>query len=171
MEILAKVEHNSSRRKNGLYASKPIPALWLVALPEKADSVMSALSSHLDGLILWLETARGQVPSHEVRMLEVNTREVNLKDGKYHVRKDQLRLPSQYESRFDELLQMGYPWLNLSCFGVYDGFLIVAVEVPTLPDVTPFRSSLQQLTSVNISGPQSIVCDAAWALDSVLTIE
>jgi hypothetical protein len=146
-------------------------------LRQKGITIMSALSSHLDRLLRWLETTDSQLPSRDVRILEVNTREVNPKDGKYHVRKDQLRLPSQYERRFDELLQMGYPWLNLSCFGVYDNFLIVAVEVPSSPDVTSFSSSVQRgplrlrLTSVNISGPQFRVRDAEWAVDSVLTIE
>jgi hypothetical protein len=137
---------------------------------------MSALSSHLDRLILWLETSAGQLPSKDVRIVEVNTREVNPKDGKYHVRKGQLRPPWEYEGRFDELLQMGYPWLNLSCVGVYNSFLIIAIEVPGLPNVAPSKSSPKRsgpegLTSVNVSGPQFRVRDAAWEVDSVLAIE
>jgi hypothetical protein len=142
---------------------------------------MSALSNHLDRLLRWLESTGLQPPSPEVRIIELSGDRFNRIDGKGHVRKDELRKPLEYENRFDELLQTGYRWLNLSCYGVYEGFLIVAVEVPsaTVAHMTPSGWSPEGkprtlhpgcATSVNLSGPARIVLDHQWRIDSVLTI-
>jgi hypothetical protein len=142
---------------------------------------MSALSIHLDRLLRWLESTELQPPSREVRIIEVNADGFNRSDGKDHVRKDELRTPLEYENRFDELLQTGYRWLNLSCYGVYEGLLIVAVEVPsaTVAQMTPSGWSPEGkprtlhpgcATSVNLSGPARIVLEHEWRVDSILTI-
>jgi hypothetical protein len=141
---------------------------------------MGPLFNHLHGLLRWLENSGLQPPSQDVRIIEVNAG-VNSSDGKHHVRKDELRRPSEYENRFDELLQTGYRWLNLSCYGVHEGFLIVAVEVPsaTVAHMTSSGWSPEGkartlrpgcTTSVNLSGPARIVLDHQWRIDSVLTI-
>ena len=143
---------------------------------------MSALSNHLERLLRCLQSSGLHPPSRDVRIVEVNTDGFNRSsNGKEQVRKGELRTPTEYEIRFDELLQMGYGWLNLSCYGVYEGFLIVAVEVPsaTVPHMTPSDWSPQGkprtlnsgcATSVNLSGPARIVLDHQWRVDSVLTI-
>ena len=123
---------------------------------------MSVLSNHLDMLLHWLESIGLQPTSQDVRLLEVN-----LGDGTYHVRRDELRKPLDYGARFEELLRAGYPWLNMSCYGVHDGLLIVAIEVPS-PRV---GHSPGFATPVNLSGPTRIVLDHQWHVDSVLTIE
>jgi hypothetical protein len=64
---------------------------------------------------------------------------------------------------FDELLAVGYTWLNMSCYGVHDGSLIVAIEVPSPRTLRPGYS-----TYVNLSGPPT---DHEWNIDAVLTIE
>jgi hypothetical protein len=120
---------------------------------------MSALSKHLDRLFRWLASAGPQPPTQDVRIVELHADTVNLGDGTYHVRRDQLRKPLEYEVRFEELLQAGYPWLNMSCYGVHDGSLIVAIEVPGPRPLYPGHA-----TPVNLSGP-------ARTVDSVLTIE
>jgi len=124
--------------------------------------VVSALSNYLDMLLHWLESIGLQPPSQDVRILEIS-----LGDGTYHVRRDELRKPLDYEARFEELLRAGYPWLNMSCYGVHDGSLIVAIEVPS-PRV---GLSPGCATRVNLSGPARIVLDHQWRVDSVLTIE
>ena len=142
---------------------------------------MCALSQHLDRLLRWLESSGLQPPSQDMRIIEVTANGVDRRDGKDHVRKDELRRPSDYQNRFDELLQAGYGWLNLSCYGVHEGFLIVAVEVPsaTVAHMTPSGWSPEGksrtlnpgcATSVNLSGPARIVLDHQWRIDSVLTI-
>ena len=123
---------------------------------------MSALSHYLDRLLHWLESMGLQPPSRDVRILEIS-----LGDGTYHVRRDELRKPLDYEARFEELLRAGYLWLNMSCYGVHDGSLIVAIEVPS-PRV---GHSPGCATRVNLSGPAPIVLDQHWHVDSVLTIE
>jgi hypothetical protein len=116
---------------------------------------------------------------HTHRRIEGRAEPDNIK---CHVRKDELRTPSEYENRFNELLQVGYTWLNLSCYGIYESFLIVAVEVPsaTVPHATPSGWSPKGeprtlypgcATSVNLSGPANIVRDNGWRVDPLLTIE
>jgi hypothetical protein len=142
---------------------------------------MSALSDHLDRLLRWLENIGLKLPSRDIRIVELNAAP-NPDNGKHHVRKDELRTPLEYENRFDELLQTGYTWLNLSCYGVHKGFLIVAVEVPsaTVPHATRSGWSPKGkprtlypgcVTSLNLSGPANIVRDNGWRVDPLLTIE
>ncbi len=127
---------------------------------------MSALSNDLDRLLSWLESIGLHPPSQDVRIVEVSADEVKLDDGKYHIRRDELCRPSDYEPRFDELLQAGYPWINMSCFGTYDSYLIVAIE---LPSPSPLRPGLP--TSVNLSGPARTVLDHSWCVDPKLAVE
>jgi hypothetical protein len=142
---------------------------------------MSALSDHLERLLHSIEGLGLQPPAQDVRIIEVNDSHLNRDDGTYHVRRDAFRKPFDYEARFNELLQLGYGWLNLSCYGVYEGFLIVAVEVPsaTVSRMTPSGWSPEgeprslrpgYHTSVNVSGPASTVLDQQWRIDSVLTV-
>jgi len=109
-------------------------------------AVMSALSSHLDRLLQRLDSFEPQPSSRDVRIVEISQISRVSPDGTYHVRLDQLRKPLDYESRFDELLATGYAWLNMSCYGVHDGWLIVAIEVPGPRTLYPGC-----FTSVNLS--------------------
>jgi hypothetical protein len=67
------------------------------------------------------------------------------------------RVVSEYRARFDELLNAGYPWLNVSCYGVFEGHLVVVVEAPLEAPNAPSKN-----TSVNYSGPAQVVLDHGW---------
>jgi hypothetical protein len=94
---------------------------------------MSVLSKNLDELFHWLESIGLPPPSRDVRIVEIKKGITNLDDrGRFHVRQDELRQPSDYEARFEELLQMGFSWLNLSCCGVTTAsWLLVLKSRPT----------------------------------------
>lgn len=137
---------------------------------------MSALSVHLHRLFQFLESVRLQPPSTDLRIVELHPDDLDLKEGRYHVSARHLKKPAEYESRFEELIQRGYPWLNLSCYGVHNGFLIVAVEVPSETVPTASGSEKRKLhqgcaTSVNLSGPQGHVVQQQWSTDSVLRFD
>lgn len=125
---------------------------------------MSALSDHLDRLFSWLKSTGLEPPSKDVRIVEVPSA------GTSCVRHESLRKPLEYEARFEELIRATYPWLNMSCKGVHEGLLIVAIELPSyrLPRE---KCPVDFVTSVNLSGPASNVVDRDWRLDSYLTIE
>jgi hypothetical protein len=90
---------------------------------------------------------------------------VHVINGKHCVRKKDLIPPERFGERFDQLLRTGYPWLNLSCVGIHDGRLIVAIEVPnTVAKPVP-------ITSVNFSGPSEAVIRNGWRVDPELTID
>jgi len=131
---------------------------------------MSALSYHLDRLVKWLASIGLQPPSQDVRIVEVGLNNYNLGDGTYHLQKGDLRKQVDYEVRFNELLAAGYSWINLSCYGVHHGVMIVAVELPAFDDRDQHPLTPGCNTSVNLSGPQRDVLDRGWSVDSVLTI-
>lgn len=128
-----------------------------------SDRPMTALATHLRRLLQFLEANHLHPPSEDIRIVEVG--HVNQSDGTFHVRLEDFHSPLDYAIRFDELLQAGYPWLNMSCYGIHDKRLIVAIEVPSARPLRPGCA-----TSVNLSGPSRIVLDSDWRTDSVLTI-
>lgn len=124
---------------------------------------MPALDTYIARLLEGLKGIGLQPPSEDVLIVEVN--DENQCDGAVRVRQKELHHPSDYAIRFDELLKAGYPWLNMSCYGIHDGRLIVAIEVPSPRPLHPGH-----VTSVNLSGPSRIVLDNDWRTDPILTI-
>jgi hypothetical protein len=149
-------------------------AMFQQLCPEDCETTcplhMSALSKHLERLLHWLASVGLQPPSQDFRIVEVSLNNYNLGDGTHHIQKGDLREPVDYEVRFNELLAAGYSWINLSCYGVHHGFLIVAIELPAFDDGDENAPSLGCNTSVNLSGPRRDVRDRGWRVDSVLTI-
>jgi len=94
-------------------------------------------------------------------------REAN-KRSCFRVSREQLQRPEHYETRFDELLKEGFSWINLSCYGVYDNCVVVAVEVPYREDGALHPGCV---TSVNLSGPRADVVSEGWRVDRVLLVE
>src|SRR5260370_17028431 len=132
---------------------------------------MSELSKNVDRLFQWLVSIGLPPSSGDVRIVEIRNGIAKADDrGRFHVWQEELRKPSDYEGRFEELLQMGFSWLNLSCAGVYRGSLIVSVEVPANPALSkpppPYLN-----TPVNLSGPSNYSLDHGWSVDRVLVIE
>lgn len=124
---------------------------------------MSALSDHLDRLLQSLE----RPPSKDVRIVEIDP-DAEWSGGRYYVRQENVYKPLDYENRFDELLRTGYAWLNMSCYGLWNGFLIVAIEMPR---ATALNMKPRSATSVNLSGPTVGVLARDWNVDAVLRID
>lgn len=59
-----------------------------------------------------------------------------------------LRPMHEYHERFDSLLNQGYSWINLNAAGIFDGNLLVIVEIPNYKSGTP-----RNKVAVNLSGP------------------
>lgn len=127
---------------------------------------MSALKRALDGLFLFLEKAGQTPPVQEVRLLEIGPGVGFDERGRLRVRRDDYRDLEGYKDRFEELLAAGLPWINVSCYGVDDYKLIVAVEVPGSGG-----SGLARRTSVNYSGPTRAAIEHGWDASMALAIE
>lgn len=67
-----------------------------------------------------------------------------------------------------ELINQVLPWINLSCFGVYEGFMIIGVEVPNSPPRAPRP---KPRTSVNYSGPPAFVLENGWDASLIMTLD
>jgi hypothetical protein len=75
---------------------------------------------------------------------------------------------AEYEDRFDELMNAGLPWINMSCYGVHDGILIIGIESARPQNAQ--RGPVGR-TSVNYAGPPVAVVQHGWDANEALTIE
>ena len=77
------------------------------------------------------------------------------------LRKMNFKKLNDFEIQFMDLLNQGFPWLNLSCLGVYKKNLILTISKPNY-----FPNPKSKRTSVNLSGPINlIVNDPDWNLE------
>lgn len=100
-----------------------------------------------------------------MRIVEIRSGAPTDQFGRIRVHRRDLRAPEDYEARFDELMNAGLPWLNVSAYGVDESALIVAIEIPIA------TSNRESRTSVNFSGPVAKVIGQGWKADQVLSIE
>ncbi len=116
------------------------------------------LDQHLQRLLSFLsERGLQPPPTEHIKILEIGRASAG--SGPLVVRASELLDPADYAQRFEELLDAGFAWLNLSCYGVVDGSLLVAVELPAAP------SGAVGGPSVNLSGPAQSVLERDWILD------
>jgi hypothetical protein len=125
---------------------------------------MSQLTQALQELLAFLGRAGCPPATQRIMIVEVGTSPCHA-DGRIKVQRSDLRSPDEYSSRFDELLSLGMPWINLSCYGIDGDVLIVAVELPR-----PGYAHCTR-TSLNLSGPTNAVVERAWDVSRVLAIE
>ncbi len=126
---------------------------------------MTALANELQRLLDFLRKQGHQLPTTRLRIVEVPHNFPVDTEGRIRVHYGDLREPQDYEARFEELLAAGFPWLNVSCYGVLDQALVIAIEVPA----PPLRPATR--TSLNFSGPIAKVLNHGWSADQVLAIE
>jgi hypothetical protein len=128
---------------------------------------MSILSDSLQELFTFLDERELSPPSRDVRFIEIQHATAIDSRGCFCIRQESLRTPSEYETRFEELINSGFSWLNMSCYGVYKHLLIVGIEIPcTLP-----HGDQASCLSVNYSGPPVSVIQSEWDASEILSIE
>lgn len=71
----------------------------------------------------------------------------------------------EYETRFDELLSMGYDWINMNAKGILQNAFIVQIEYP-LRSINAPRNKV----SVNYSGPAIYDEEPLWDLSNTVKI-
>jgi hypothetical protein len=126
---------------------------------------MSTLANELQRFLDFLGNQGLQPPTRKSRIVEIPQGAPVDPLGRIRLQRHEVRDPADYEARFDELMKAGLPWLNVSCYGVEEGTLIVGIEVPAVPPKPSSR------TSVNFSGPTAKVVGSGWKIDQVLAID
>jgi hypothetical protein len=127
---------------------------------------MTTLSNELQRYLDFLGKQGHHPPAHRLRIVEIAAGAPVDSFGRIRVGRHEVREPAEYEARFEVLMKLGLPWMNVSCYGVKDdGTLIVGIEVPSAPAKPSVR------TSVNFSGPTAKVVGGGWRVDQVLSIE
>lgn len=125
---------------------------------------MSALQDSLTALVAFLTRQVPELPILDVWFVEVLADAKVDERGRPRVRRTEFRAFEAFDARFDELLAAGYSWINLSCYGLHEGRLVVAVETPLDSGRVPSRPS------VNYSGPTNAVRDHGWNAGEMLAI-
>jgi hypothetical protein len=127
--------------------------------------VTRLLARALERLDALLRQTDGFPPAEGVWMVEIASSAPMDDHGRLRVHRRDLIEEAAYAPRFEALLALGPPWLNVSCYGVYDGRLVVAIELPAPP------LDRGCTTAINVSGPSIAARARGFAVDAVLTIE
>jgi hypothetical protein len=102
-----------------------------------------------------------ELPSFSEIMIVEDNNEILTEKSKPVLRSCNFKTLQDYEIAFEILVNQGYPWVNLSCAGVYDEKLILTISKPG--DSTEKGG---RLTSVNLSGPIKLISDdPGWNLE------
>ena len=118
----------------------------------------------VNALFSFLSRSGQKPPTQEIWVVEIAP-ELGVDTlGRPSVRRSDFREPSAYENRYKELLAASPPWINISCYGVHDGRLLVIIELPTKP-------SRANRTSLNYSGVPKGVVDHGWDARYALVIK
>ena len=138
--------------------------------PEFGNFDMSLLAEQISRLFQWLESIGLRPPSADVRIVEVHSNAPNLDDrGRSRVQRDALHEVPEYEARFAELMRLGLPWINMSCYGIFDGFLIVAIEFREV--AAPIERPTWFSTPVNLSGAPRLVLQNGWDAAEIVVVD
>jgi hypothetical protein len=125
---------------------------------------MGSLGENLEALMNFLNQIGQSPPKRQIRILEIAPGMTADERGRLRATRAALCTPEVYDKRFDDLLSVGLPWINMSAVGVLDEFLIVTIEVPQ-------RGPVAARTSVNYSGPSTAVLNEHWDASVVLSTE
>lgn len=112
---------------------------------------LETLGEYIGRLLAWVDSLHPIPPWHSQLVLDTSdpmVRWVAEDGGFWQCPERALQPPDSFAGKFDELLRVGYAWINLSVYGIFDDDLIIGIELPSEPvGVPPGR------TSVNFSGP------------------
>lgn len=126
---------------------------------------MSALKNAVEGLFGRFGSAIERPSPNEIWFLEVGPDIAVDGDGRFRVRREELRSFEDYDGRFEELLRSGLPWLNVGFYGKLEGRTVVGVEVPRKGNAASPR------TSINYSGPTKGIAEAKGNFSGLIRIE
>jgi hypothetical protein len=125
---------------------------------------MNRLNDRLAELVEFLKPLQPPRTS-PVTMIEISGKASLDPTGRLLVPPEMFASVEGYAARFEQLLDLGFPWINLSCMGVLRDKLVVAVELPSE------HAGPAPRTSINLSGPPRAVLDnnwdASWALSEL----
>jgi hypothetical protein len=115
----------------------------------------SQLDENLRQLFAFTAGQPGQPPM-PASILIAELKPEEFEGGRPRLREVNLRTPQEYAARFNELLCMGFAWLNVNYCGVLRGHGLVLIDYRRSP------AQRKGPTSVNYSGPPKLVADAEW---------
>ncbi len=128
---------------------------------------MTNLQMCLQQLFTFLTNSDLSPPSRDVRLIEIPGDAVVDGLGRLRLFRENLHELSEYEAQFEAIMNSGFPWINVSCYGIYEDHLIVAIEIPKM-EVSKGSS---RRSSVNYSGPSKAVVEQGWDISPIVVFE
>ena len=115
---------------------------------------MIEVHEYINELIGFLKRDTNILPWSEISVFEINSEGTQFRpndEGVYawFISPSAIFTPAEYQTRFDDLLHAGYRWINMSCYGILNTTLIIAIELPGKTLGAPYGK-----TSINFSGPR-----------------
>lgn len=126
---------------------------------------MSALTTALDMLVAFLIERGADPPTWSMKIFEIRHDSTVDDKGRLQIRKDDLHSPEEFEERFEAIATSRISWVNVSCYGVKNGFMLIGIETPR------GVSSSTKPASINFAGPSTAVTNNGWSSDSVVAID
>ena len=105
------------------------------------------LVDNLEQLLGFMEALGQSPPVREIRVVEITRPNQVDDEQRLIISKDALQTPATYAARFELITHSGLAWVNMSCCGVHNGFLIISIELQDRALVT----NSSKPTSVNYS--------------------
>ncbi len=102
-------------------------------------------SDSVKKLINWVEETNAIPIYNEIMVIESKS----MKNNYSEILFEDLVSEKEYESRFQELLGIGFSWINVSLYGIWEGYLIIGIEYPYKGSNVP-----KEFVSINLSGPK-----------------
>ena len=125
---------------------------------------MSDLEKHLNQLVSLMK--EHGMPSSWSRVLFVEDTSISHGLPSYIPRQALITLEN-YAARFDEHLDEGHSWINMSAAGILDDALLVIIHLPQYKNSVP-----RDRVSVNLSGPAMLNGKSLWdASDKYIIVD
>lgn len=125
---------------------------------------MQTLDDVLPQLITFLRERTTPPSSHGLKLFNLNKHLKGNRKGKLEVSRTDLVAPDEFAAQFDALVASNPAWIHVSCFGLFEGDLVIgfASAAPSARRAQP--------TSINYSGPPRIVLEHGWDATRFLLI-
>jgi hypothetical protein len=127
---------------------------------------MSELRKHFERLMAFAKQSDFRKPFSQVYFVE--NRKINHSNNSEIAdeisRRDIISF-EDYEDRFNEILNQGHSWVNLSFAGTMDDALLIVVELPNYKNTVLF-----EWVSVNPSLPEKRVVENDWNISPFMKI-
>ena len=113
--------------------------------------LVNRLDVEVENILKWLRK-ENNIPMYEkilfLLSIDYKNSKINNNFIKTIIKNEEFYALEKFYIIFDNLLNSGYPWINLHCAGIYNSSLIFSIELPSYTSKIPANKVI-----INFSGP------------------